>query len=135
MVVFSLKDLEVASKLTGLPMVNILHYCRKGGIPKSNKSKYLRIQPSKVLAGSSFLLDEINLLKDSTDNVYKEQYIKLAAKRSYFLYKHSKIITLSLYEYPDLDLKAIQYNPLLYIDASNNMHFKFEHLKLGLRKT
>lgn len=133
MVIFSLKDLEAASKLTGLPMINILHFCKRGGVPKTNRSKYLKIHPRKIIAGSSFLLDELSLLRDTTENVYKDQYIKLAARRSYFMYKEQQCITLSLYEYPDLDLQAIKYNPLLFIDNSNNMHFKFEHLKMSLR--
>lgn len=77
------------------------------------------------LAGRSFLLNPDSLFKSKTDTAYIVQYIKLAARRDYTLYKHYKVTSLQLSYYPDIDLVAIKTNPLLSITGSE-IHFLYE---------
>ena len=97
------------------------HYSKK--LPKNAYTKY---KPSKAnLTGSSFIVNPGPLFRSLVDPVYKVQYIKLAARRDYLLYKRYRIVTLDLSLYPDVDLAKINQNPLLTI-TNNQIKFKFE---------
>jgi hypothetical protein len=75
--------------------------------------------------GSSFLLNCNDLLSDNNDSLFKLQYLQLAAKRNYGMYKMFHVKTLDLSLYPDLIYKTIILNPLLTI-TGNEMHFLYE---------
>lgn len=78
--------------------------------------------------GSSFLLDPVSLFNDrSTDPSYIVQYIKLAARRDYAMYKIYNITYLDLTLYPDIDRTKISHNPLLKI-AGDKLYFKYEEI-------
>lgn len=97
------------------------HYSKK--LP----SKYSKYKPSKVsLSGNSYLLNPVDLFNDkSTDILYKLQYVKLAGRREYSLYKLYKSKSLQLSYYPDIIYDAIKHNPLLEITQSEIL-FKYE---------
>jgi hypothetical protein len=76
--------------------------------------------------GSSYLINPAELFFDpSTDILFKSQYIELAARRSYQHYKDLGHKHLDLSYYPDLNLQAIKYNPLLTTN-NNKIYFKYE---------
>lgn len=84
-------------------------------------------KPISLNGGSSFLLepDYILIQDTTTDPDFKVQYLKLAGRRDLHLYKTYKSITLPLSYYSDIDLKLLNYNPLLKL-KNNNLHFKYE---------
>lgn len=90
-------------------------------------SKYSKYKPSRVsLAGYSFLLNPRPLFVDqTTDILYKIQYVKLAARRDWNLYKQYKYQALQTSFFPDLNYDAIKQNPLLKITQSE-IYFKYE---------
>ena len=80
----------------------------------------------KKLIGSSFLLKPDSILKDTqTDILYIYQYLLLAARRDYSLYKLYGVKSLPLSYYPDIDLSSIRHNPLLNV-INNELIFKYE---------
>lgn len=98
-----------------------LHYTKKL-IPKSNFSA----KPIANLVGNSFLVNPQDLFADkTTDIIYKSQYIQLAGRRDYSLYKYYQQTYLDLTYFQDLDIAKINHNPLLTI-TNNKLHFKYE---------
>lgn len=77
------------------------------------------------LEGNSFILNPIDLFNDSSNTIYKSQYIILAAKRDYYLYSTYKIKSLQLSFFPDLNIEKIKTNPLLTINKTE-IKFKYE---------
>ena len=90
-------------------------------------NKYSKHLHSKVpLNGKSFLLYPADLFKDRTSDIlYKVQYIKLAARRDWNLYKQYAYKGLQLSYFPDLLYDSIRSNPLLEI-TQTDIHFKYE---------
>lgn len=113
MVIFNYEELQKAANKSGLSNLEVLLYCKGNKLPKNKRSKYLFIDKNKVLQGHSFLLNEVELTKQGRPQEYIDQYLFLAAKRSYSLYKMYKYKRLPLSLYPDLNIEAIKYNPLL----------------------
>lgn len=120
---FNLQTLENEAGSDSNKFVALLEYHYSKRVPY----KYSKYKPSKVpLNGSSYLLNPIDLFSDkSTDVLYKVQYIKLAARRDYSLYKLYKYKALQLSYYPDIVYDAIKTNPLLNITQSEIL-FKYE---------
>ncbi len=88
---------------------------------------------ANVLKGKSFLLNPTDLLNNTwSDPSYVAQYIKLAARRDYTMYKMYGIKYLDLSFYPDVDIAKIKHNPLLQI-ANNKIHFIYEENYNGNR--
>jgi hypothetical protein len=88
--------------------------------------KLLKAGLRDKLKGSSFLLKPDSILNDNnTDILYIHQYIFLAAKRDYSLYKLYGVKSLQLSHYPDINLSSIRSNPLLIV-TNNEIHFKYE---------
>lgn len=85
------------------------------------ENKYIHIN----LAGKGWLLEPRKLFNDSADNIYKTQYIILAAKRDFTHYRMYKSASLLLSYYPDLLLDKIKTNPLLTI-TKTEITFKYE---------
>jgi hypothetical protein len=77
------------------------------------------------MVGSSFLLNPEPLFKSNVDVLYIMQYIKLAAKRDYSLYKYYGVKSLPLSYFPDINLGVIKTNPLLKITPTE-IFFEYE---------
>jgi hypothetical protein len=78
------------------------------------------------IVGSNFILNPDKFFSDrSTDILYKAQYIELAGRRSYQHYKDLGYKHLDLSYYPDLNITAIKYNPIITIE-NNKIYFKHE---------
>lgn len=77
------------------------------------------------LIGSSFLLNPEPLFTSNIDISFIIQYIKLAAKRDYMLYKSNRYKSLDLSYYPDIRIDSIKANPLLKINKTE-IKFFFE---------
>lgn len=80
----------------------------------------------KLLTGNSFLLKPELLLNDkTTDILYVYQYVLLAARRDYSLYKLFGEKSLPLSYFPDINLSSIRTNPLLNV-TNSEIKFKYE---------
>lgn len=116
---FNLDTLEKTAR-TSVEFISLLgnHY---------HKRLPTRKEPRKAvsLKGESFILNPEPLFSTKVDSGYVVQYIKLAAKRDYGLYKHYGTKSLLLSYYPDINLEAIKTNPLLVITDSE-IHFLYE---------
>ena len=89
---------------------------KKKGIPRVLRS----------IKGTSYILNISPLftLQDIDIN-YILQYVKLAARRDYTLYKLYGIKSLQLSYFPDINIQTIKHNPLLKI-TDTEIHFKYE---------
>lgn len=121
---FNLKTLE--SQANGDVehfMAMLKHHYDKRTLP----ARWQKYQPSKVpLHGNSFILNPFPLFKDEvTDILYKVQYVKLAARRDFTLYKQYNYKHLQTSYFPDLNIQAIKSNPLLTITPTE-IQFKYE---------
>lgn len=96
------------------------------------KNKYSAFKPiQKSLAGSSFLLNPTDFFKDKTTDIrYLAQYLRLCGRRDYSLYKSHRIKYLDLTYFSDLNLSALESNPLLEI-TNKQIKFKYEELTNG----
>lgn len=95
---------------------------------KKLPGRYNSVPRTKLkLTGDSFLLNPEPLLEyiGKTDIAYIIQYLKLAAKRDYTLYKLYGVTGLLISYYPDIDLNKIRHNPLLEI-TETEIKFLFE---------
>jgi hypothetical protein len=121
-------NIEVLEKETrGDPVYLVIalqKWFNKERYPKSSRDKYKPL--TKSLAGNSFLLNPVEFFNDTTtDIIYRSQYLKLAAKRDYTLYKLYGVKFLDLSFLPDLNIKLIKSNPLISI-TDNKIYFKYE---------
>lgn len=82
-------------------------------------------RPNKALMGQSYLLNPHDLIVSKHDILYKLQYLRLAARRDYALYKHYKYKALDLSYYPEIDKSLISSNPLLILN-NNTIKFIFD---------
>jgi len=123
-------NLEFLESLNNVDIIPILLMYMRGTLPRSKFCKLKFINMSKMV-GDSFLLNPEPLLTDkSVDPIYILQYIRLAARRNYNMYKTYKIAYLDLSYYPELNIDKLKHNPLLTI-ANNKIHFKYEEIYNG----
>lgn len=122
---FNLQVLETGTACDPVYLVTALYKLHKG--IKYAKNTFETYKPLKGLtAGSSFILNPDALFNDrTTDPIYKAQYIRLAGRRDYTLYKVYGIRSLDLTMYPDLDIQNLRSNPLLTI-SNTQISFKYE---------
>lgn len=122
---FDLQILEEDTLCNPVYLVIALQKFYKGiYYPKNTQELYKPVRRMKP--GSSFLLNPKSFFEDSTtDPIYKAQYIRLAGRRDYSLYKSFGTKSLDLALYPDLLLKNIGSNPLLTV-ANRQITFKYE---------
>lgn len=126
---FNLQILETKTQCDPQKLVKTLelHYLGKT-LPRNSKDK---VKPLRNLVGTSFLLNAATFFADTkTDIVYKAQYIRLAGRRDYVLYKLYGQRYLDLSYFLDIDLNAIKHNPLLTI-TNNKINFKYEEITNG----
>lgn len=120
---FNLELLETESNCDPKLMLAMLEWhFNKKTIPKNHRER----TSFKNLSGHSFLLNAHSLFSDPTDIAYKTQYIRLAGRRDYSLYKFYRVTYLDLSFFKDIDLDAIKHNPLLDIQQ-NKIYFKYEN--------
>lgn len=105
--------------------LTLKHFLEKA--PARAYHKYTQYRRSDML-GSSYLRNPEPLLSDMlTDPSYIAQYIRLAARRSYMLFKVYGVKYLDLSSFPEVDISQISHNPLLTI-AQNKVYFKHEEI-------
>lgn len=122
---FNLENLEKDSLPDSKKFLTLLERFYKKQIPKSKHDKYKSKLP---LPGYNFLLNPDPLFRqDGIDNIFKVQYIILAGRRDYTLYKLKGVKSLDLSYYPDLDIDKVKNNPLLKI-VGNQIYFKYEEI-------
>jgi len=109
---FNLEKAVKLSKNNPTKLINILYMHYKGFNPDLNGLSFLK-------NAKDFFLDQ------SIDTIYKAQYIQLAGRRSYQQFKDLNYACLDLTYYPDLNINAIKYNPILTIEK-NKIYFKYE---------
>ena len=121
---FSLSLLEADTLGNPRQMVEKLRlFYTKKELPKNGYSK---VRPIRNLNGNSYLLNPDGFFADSiTDIIYKSQYIQLAGRRDYSLYKLFNVKHLDLSYFKDIDLDKIKTNPLITI-TQNKIYFKYE---------
>lgn len=124
---FDLEILEAETKLDPAYMViGLEKFWKKQRVPKNIYEAYKPIK--KLKAGNSFLLNPAGFFADkNVDWAYRAQYIRLAGRRDYLLYKTYRVKTLNLLLYPDLALDKLSTNPLLKI-TDTEIHFKHEEI-------
>lgn len=121
---FNLQTLEAKTKNNPKLLVDTLqlHFLNKT-LPKNARTQ---AKPLLNISGNSFLLNAAPLFADKiTDIIYKAQYVKLAGRRDYLLYKLYGDKTLDLSYFLDINIDYIKHNPLLTI-TNNKIKFKFE---------
>jgi hypothetical protein len=121
---FSLSILEAETLGNPKQMVEKLRlFYTKKQIPKNSYSK---VKPIRNLIGNSYLINPDGFFADNiTDIIYKSQYIQLAGRRDYSLYKLFNVKHLDLSYFKDIDLDNIKTNPLITI-TQNKIYFKYE---------
>jgi hypothetical protein len=123
---FDLQTLETKTRNDSRKLVETLrlHYLKKIA-PKNVRDL---VKPLSNLVGTNFLLNAKALFEDkTTDIVYKAQYIRLAGRRDYLLYKLYGYKHLDLSYFLDINVNTIKHNPLLTI-TENKIYFKYEEL-------
>lgn len=121
---FNIQLLEELSCNDPYKFMALLEYHRNGNIAKSKYSKYK--PATKSLSGNSFILNPDRLFSDkTTDILFKLQYVKLAARRDFALYKFHGYKGIQLSYYPDINIEAAKQNPLLIV-TSKEINFKYE---------
>lgn len=120
---FNLQILEAQSCNDAIKFMEMLEFHYSKRLP----NKYTIRKFSKVpLHGQSFILNPLELFRDTTtDILYKVQYVKLAARRDWNLYRQYKYKALNTSYFPDLAYDAIKTNPLLKI-TQTEIYFKYE---------
>ena len=119
---FNLDALETLSCDQPTEFMSILQHFYHKKLPHRKKGPhYSRTK----MVGSSFLVNPEPLFKSKVDILYIIQYIKLAARRDYGLYKYYGILSLPLSYFPDINLGVIKTNPLLKITPTE-IFFEYE---------
>ena len=129
---FNLTTLEKAAGNSSERFLALLQYHYNGVyIPKRASDK---IKPVKM-PGFSFLLNPAPIFNSEVyEKEFLVQYIVLAARRDYTLYKLHGYAALDLSFFPDIDLSKIKYNPLLNI-VGKHLHFVYEEQYLNRKKS
>jgi hypothetical protein len=126
---FNLETLEAETLGNPRLMIDALYmFYNKKHIARS---KYSKTKPIRNLVGNSYLINPEAFFSDNTtDIIYKSQYIQLAGRRDYSLYKLFNQNYLDLSYFSDIDISKIKTNPLINI-TENKIHFKYEEIKNG----
>lgn len=121
---FNLETLEAQSCNNSAQFLSMLEFHYNKRLPAN---RFTKLKPSKVsLAGNSFLLNPLDFFNDkNTDPSFRLQYVKLAARRDYNLYKQYGYKALQTSYFPDIKYDSIKYNPLLKITPTE-ISFKYE---------
>lgn len=124
MLFFNFERLVKESNNNPILMINMLR-------DFSDKSKLMKAGLRNKLYGHSFLINSASILNDkTTDVLYIYQYLYLASKRDYAVYKLYGIKSLPLSHFQDIKLDSIKHNPLLTITKTEIM-FNYEEITNG----
>lgn len=123
MIFFNLQLLLAKAK-TDKQIVEAVYNMFIGKTIRKNQADNSLIIPS-LKYGNSFLLKPDKLFNRNLSDVYVSQYIQLAGRRSYSLYKGYGMRYLDLITYPDIILRNIKHNYLLNI-VDDKIYFKYE---------
>lgn len=119
---FNLDKLEKEAGNDTVKFVELLRFHYEKRLPRK-RDKYV---PRGSLVGNNFILSPAPLFsKLNIDTAYIVQYIKIAGLRDYSLYKLYGTKSLPLSYFPDINIDAINHNPLLKI-TKTEIHLKFE---------
>ena len=123
-VFFSLEKLEAAAGGDCVYLIDLLAYYSSG---RKKGSKYIRKRDLyRDFRGKNWILNPEALVQDRlTDPLFIAQYIKLASRRSWTMYKLYEHKFLDLSFYPEVSVSQIKHNPLLTIQQ-NKVYFKHE---------
>jgi hypothetical protein len=90
------------------------------------EAKKQKTLPKYALSGQSWIINPEPLFyKHEVDIGFRVQYILLAARRDYYLYRTYGTKSLILSYFPDLEIDKIKHNPLLII-TKTEIKFKYE---------
>lgn len=121
---FDLHKLQEQSSNDSKKFLWMLYYHWNKAAPLTKYNQGLRSKVS--LVGHSFLLNPEDFFKNQNiDDIFRVQYIKLAGRRDYNLYKQYRYCRLQTSYFPDLAIDNIKHNPLLTI-TKTEVHFKYE---------
>ena len=103
----------------------LLKWWRDDDIIPRRFDKYKLNRP--LTGGSSFIINPEAFFnrRNKAESVYKSQAIKLMARRDLNLYRQFNMDYLDISFFPDLNIQAIKYNPLIEIKGSH-IYFKTE---------
>lgn len=89
---------------------------------------------ARSLVGYSFLTNAVPLCANLEihDPFHVLQYVKLAARRDYALYKKYGVTYLDTSFYPELAINLIKANPLIQIN-NKLIYFKYEEIYNGIK--
>ena len=119
-------NLAVLQEVAGTNSSVLVSNLEKFYLYRNNKLNGYYLPKYSLSGGSSFLINPAGLFDDrSIIDTYKAQYIILAGKRDFNLYKEYKVTTLDLSYFPDLQLEKLKNNPLLNI-TQQQIKFKYE---------
>jgi hypothetical protein len=123
---FNLSILEAETECNPKLMIEKLRlFYSKKHMPKNGYSK---IKPIRNLTGNSYIINPASFFADDiTDIIYRSQYIQLAGRRDYSLYKLFNEKHLDLSYFKDIDSDKLKTNPLITI-TQNKIHFKYEEI-------
>lgn len=121
---FDIVKLEEQSQNDTNRFLWMLYYHWNKAAPLTKYNQKLRSKVS--LVGHSYLLNPKDFFADRhTDDLFRVQYIKLAGRRDYSLYKGYKYAGLQTSYFPDLIYDSLKHNPLLEITPTEIL-FKYE---------
>lgn len=116
---FNIQELEKAAGSDSFRFLELLKRFYLKKLPK-------RIEKPINLVGSSFILNPEPLFYETVDIGYVIQYIRLAARRDYLLYKQFGTVSLPRSFFPDIDYNSIKHNPLIKI-TEDQIFFIYEN--------
>ena len=119
---FDLATFEKLCQENILYALNVLDKASRKRIGKTDKETK---DIQKLSQGSSFILNIHSLINVKANTIDKAQYVKLAGRRDYFLYKQTGLKDLLISYYPDVHYNNLKYNQLLSIN-NETIKFKFE---------
>lgn len=122
---FNIHALELAAPNNPEKFIALLGYHYKG-VSSYKKKGYRSIN----LAGNSFLLNPAPIFNSNDSLTHKVQYIRLAARRDYTLYKYYNIASLDLSYFPDVDTAKLISNNIVKV-VDNKVEFKYENQYLN----
>lgn len=128
---FNLKVFEDLACKEPTRAVRLLRKVYEGSLATNDKDhKYIRLLKS----GNSYISNPRDLFNNINryDVIHLIQYICLAGRRDYFLFKQYGSARLQLEYYPDINITEIENNPLLKI-SNNQLIFKYEQDTYGTR--
>jgi hypothetical protein len=126
---FNIDNLEKEAVCDSKRFVQLLEAFYYKRLPR----RYNKFKPAKLtLIGSSYLLNPEPLFTTNVDSAYVVQYVSLAGRRDYSLYKHYGSKSLQLNYFPDINMESIKTNPLLNI-TQTEIFFLFEEAKKEIK--